>query len=178
MFIWSQTRRFPERDPHQRFQVVAGAAERAIDESRRAIAALTMPIDQPLDEVISRTAYEIAGRLGVTIKTDLDEGVQASPEIREGLLRIVREAVTNASRHGGAELITVRLSCKDGLCLRVVDDGLGFDVSQARRNARGFGLISMEERAREMGGTFRISSEPGTGTEIEVQLPSTSRFAS
>jgi signal transduction histidine kinase len=178
LFIWSQTREFPERNTHQRFELVAGAAERAIDESRRAIAALTMPIDQPLDEVISKTAHEIAGRLGVTIKTDLDEEVQASPEIREGLLRIVREAVTNASRHGGAELITVRLSCEDGLCLRVVDDGLGFDVSQARRNAKGFGLTSMEARARGLGGTFRISSESGAGTQIEVQLPSTSQFAS
>jgi signal transduction histidine kinase len=157
---------------------VAGAAERAIDESRRAIAALTMPIDQPLDVVISETAYEIAGRLGVTIKTDLDEDVQASPEIREGLLRIVREAVTNASRHGGAELISVRLSCEDGVCLRVVDDGTGFDVSLARRNSKGFGLLSMEERARGLGGTFWIFSEPGAGTHIEVRLPSTSRFAS
>jgi signal transduction histidine kinase len=107
----------------------------------------------------------------VTVKTDLEEGVQVSPEIREGLLRIVREAVTNPSRHGGAGSITVGLSRGDGLCLRVNDDGIGFDVSQARRNSRGFGLTSMEERARGLGGAFWISSEPEGGTQIEVRLP-------
>jgi signal transduction histidine kinase len=170
-FIWSQTRRFPEQGGRQRFELVGAAAERAIDESRRAIAALTMPIDEPLDSAISQTCSEIAGRLGVTVKTDLEGGVQVSPEIREGLLRIVREAVTNASRHGGAGSITVGLSRGDGLCLRVDDDGIGFDVSQARRNPRGFGLTSMEERARGLGGSFGISSEPGGGTQIEVRLP-------
>jgi signal transduction histidine kinase len=170
-FIWSQTRRFPERNARRRFELVATSAERAIDESRRAIAALTKPINQALDSAISETAYEIAARLGVTVKTVLEEGVDVSPEIREGLLRIVREAVTNAARHGGAELITVRLSRVGELLMRVDDDGIGFDVSQARRNSKGFGLTSMEERARGLGGTFRIFSQPGAGTQIEVRLP-------
>jgi signal transduction histidine kinase len=170
-FIWSQTRRFPERNARQRFELVATAAERAIDESRRAIAALTMPMDQPLDAAISESAHEIATRLGATIKTDLEEGIQIAPEIREAILRIVREAVTNASRHGGAEVITVRLSRNGGLYLRVEDDGIGFDVSEARRSSRGFGLTSMTERAHGLGGSLRISSQPGTGTEIEVRLP-------
>ena len=170
-FIWSQTRRFPERNPRQRFELVATAAERAIDESRRAIAALTMPIDQPLDAAISETAHEVAGRLGATVKTDLEKGVHVSPEIREALLRIVREAVTNASRHGRAEVITVRLSHSGGLCLRVKDDGIGFDVAEARSHSRRFGLTSMNERARGMGGSLQISSQPGAGTEIEVRLP-------
>ena len=170
-FIWSQTRRFPERNARQRFELVATAAERAIDESRRAIAALIKPIDQPLDAAISETAHDIAGRLGVTVKTDLEEGVNVSPETREGILRIVREAVTNASRHGGAKVITVRLSRNGGGCLRVQDDGIGFDITEARRNSRGFGLTSMTERAQGLGGSLLISSEPGAGTEIEVRLP-------
>jgi signal transduction histidine kinase len=177
-FIWTKTRRFSERNARQRFEQVATAAERAIDESRRAISALTLPIDQPLDSALSETAYEIASRLGVTVKTELEEEVSVSPEIREGLLRIVREAVSNASRHGGAELITVHLSREDGLCLRVEDDGTGFDVSRASQDSKGFGLTSMEERARGLGGSFRISSRAGVGTQIEVRLPCSSRFAS
>ena len=170
-FIWSQTRRFPERHARQRFELVSTAAERAIDESRRAIAALTMPIDQPLDAAISETAHEIAGRLGVTVKTDLEEGIEVSPKKREEILRIVREAVTNAARHGGAELATIRLSRDGGLHLRIEDDGVGFDVTEARRNSRGFGLTSMTERAQGLGGSLLISSEPGRGAVIEVRLP-------
>jgi signal transduction histidine kinase len=170
-FIWSQTRRFQERNARQKFELVATAAERAIDESRRAIAALTMPIDQPLDEAISETAHEIASRLGATIKTDLQEGIEVSPETREEILRIVREAVINATRHGGAELITIRLTGGRELRLRVEDDGTGFDVGEAKRVSRGFGLTSMRERAQGLGGSLQVSSEPGVGTEIEVRLP-------
>ena len=170
-FIWTQTRRFPDRNARQRFELVATAAQRAMDESRRAIAVLTMPIDQPLDLAISEIAGEIAHRWGNSLETDLEEGVHVSPEIQEGLLRIVREAVTNASHHADAEYITVRLFRKDGLHLRVEDDGIGFDVSRARGDAKGFGLSSMEQRARELGGTLRISSRPAAGTRIEVRLP-------
>lgn len=170
-FIWSQTRHFPERDASRRFELVATAAERAIDESRRAIAALTMPVDQPLNAAIAQTTTEVANRLGVRTKTDLDEGIRVSPETREALLRIVREAVTNAARHGGAETITVHLSKTDTLRLRIEDDGIGFDVARTKSNSSGFGLTSMQERAYSVGGKLRIVSQPGAGTQIEVELP-------
>jgi signal transduction histidine kinase len=169
-FIWSQTRRFPERDAPLHFESVASAAERAIDESRRAIAALTMPVDQSLDAAIAQTATEVANRLGVRTKTDLEVGIKVSPETREGLLRIVREAVINAVRHGGAQTITVHLSDEDSLRLRIEDDGIGFDVATAKRNSRGFGLTSMQERAHSLGGELHIVSQPGAGTQIELRL--------
>jgi signal transduction histidine kinase len=84
------------------------------------------------------------------------------------LLRIVREAVTNAARHGEAGQITVRLSNGRGLHLEVKDDGKGFDPVDRRG---GFGLESMRERAIALGGEFRLDSSPGHGTEIQVVLP-------
>ena len=73
----------------------------------------------------------------------------------------------NAGRHGLAEKVTVRLWKDDRVHLTIEDDGRGFDPSVP---TRGFGLISMRERARAVGGDLRLASEPGTGTRIEVTL--------
>ena len=95
--------------------------------------------------------------------------VGASADAREALIRIVREAVTNAARHGHATEVRVELENGNGLRLVVADDGQGFD-SDAPRGG-GFGIIGMRERAEALGGVFTLSSEPGEGTAIEVVLP-------
>ncbi len=147
------------------------AAERALDESRRAIAALTHPVDEPFDVTLVQTVEEIAERLGSRARLIVDPGVRVPPETREALLRIVREAVTNASRHGGAGLVTVELSNGDGIRLRIADDGKGFDPEAAAARGEGFGLVTMRERAEAVGAELRIWSQPRAGTEIEVVLP-------
>jgi signal transduction histidine kinase len=91
---------------------------------------------------------------------------------REALIRIVREAVSNAGRHGRAGRVDVELGANGGTAcrLRIVDDGTGFDPGLVEPG-RGFGLVSMRERAEALGGRFRLVSSPGAGTEIEVVLP-------
>jgi signal transduction histidine kinase len=83
-------------------------------------------------------------------------------------VRIVSEAVTNAARHGRAGLVRVELDNGDGVRLRIVDRGRGFDPAQRRPGS--FGLTSMRERAEALGGRFSLRSSPGAGTEIEVTL--------
>ena len=148
---------------------LAAAAERALDESRRAIAALTRPVDEPLEVALVQAAEEVAGRVGVQRKVDVCEGARVSPDEREALIRIVREAITNAGRHGGASSVSVELSNGHGTLLRIADDGAGFDPAHTR--VGGFGLVSMRERTEALGGRFTLNSEAGSGTEIEVRLP-------
>ena len=100
----------------------------------------------------------------------MDAGVVVPPAWEEALPRIVREAVSNAVRHGKARTISVHLHETDGLWLRVSDDGVGFDVD-APAPETSFGLIGMKERTESLGGEFRISSQPGRGTSVEVLLP-------
>jgi signal transduction histidine kinase len=145
------------------------AAERALDESRSAISALTRPMDQTLDAAVAQAAEEVAGRVGVRLRLNLDEGIEVPAVTREALVRIVREAVSNTVRHGKAETVTVALSSDNGTRLRVRDDGVGFDPSDG--GGPGFGLTSMSERARALGGELHVSSAPGEGTAIEVVLP-------
>ena len=148
---------------------IGAAAARALDESRRAISALSRPLDQPLDEAVAEAAEEVAGRTGVPLRLDLAADVDVPAPVREELVRILREAVGNAARHAEADSISVQLR-RDGprILLRVVDDGRGF--VQGAPSDR-FGITSMSERAASIGGQLSISSSPGAGTTVEVDLP-------
>jgi signal transduction histidine kinase len=152
-------------------EAICTASERALDESRRAIATLSRPFDEPLALVLEQVAEEVAGRMGLRLQSELQADLVVSPATREALLRIVREAVTNAARHGKATVARVELTNGRGLRLRVTDNGIGFDLSAVRSSGRGFGLNSIEERTRQLGGSVRIDSDPEMGTSIEVVLP-------
>ncbi|GGS62476.1 hypothetical protein GCM10010156_21750 [Planobispora rosea] len=92
------------------------------------------------------------------------------PAIEVAVLRVAQEALHNASRHSAAETVTVRLGCEDGLVvLEVLDDGTGFDVSAA--SGRGLGIASMSDRAQSLGGSVRVTSEPGRGTLVRMEVP-------
>lgn len=96
-------------------------------------------------------------------------------DIENTCFRIVQEVVTNILRHAMASNIWVLvMQHEDQLHVSVRDDGRGFDLYMARKNAVSgisFGLLNMEERAALVGGTMEMSSVPGRGTEIIVQLP-------
>lgn len=87
------------------------------------------------------------------------------------LYRIVQEALCNAAKHGNAREVMVNLALDESeIRLSITDDGCGFDVIQTGK-CSGLGLISMEERARIVGGRFSLDSHIGTGTRIEVVVP-------
>jgi signal transduction histidine kinase len=170
-FIVGQTRSLVEQTgEHGPFENISAAAERALDESRTAIAALSREADDPLDVAVAQAAEDVASRTGTRVHFDLQPDIKVEPELREDLARIVREAVSNAARHGLASTVTVALANTDtAVRLRISDDGKGFDPAEPRR--RGFGLTSMMERARARGGDVRVDSRPGKGTVVEVMIP-------
>ena len=150
---------------------IKASAERALAESRRAIAALTRPLDEPLGHALAEAAHETAEREGTRIALDLSPGIEVDFERREALIRIACEAIANAARHGAAEIVRVELSNGRGVRLKVTDDGAGFDLDAlSERPHRGFGLVSMRERALALGGEFHVTSAPGQGTTVEVIL--------
>jgi signal transduction histidine kinase len=86
------------------------------------------------------------------------------------LFRIAQEALQNAVKHSAAHNVSVHLGGgPKGLALKIVDDGVGFDVDAVR--GRGLGLISMRERLESLGGTLKIQSWPGAGTHVEAAVP-------
>jgi signal transduction histidine kinase len=154
---------------------IVESVERALDESRGAIAALSREVDEPLHLALAHTAIDVAERLGGRVDLDLDPDLQVPGPWREALGRIVREAVANAIRHGHARTVRVEFQEKDhATSLTISDDGDGFDMSEPQAPSS-YGLISMRERTESLGGEFRLDSEPGEGTSVVVRIPEQSR---
>jgi signal transduction histidine kinase len=89
----------------------------------------------------------------------------------EELLLIAREALNNIRKHAQARNVTLSLKRADhAITLEIVDDGIGFDP-QLMSHTQGNGLRNMQERARALGGTLQISSQPAKGTSLLLSLP-------
>lgn len=89
------------------------------------------------------------------------------------VFRIVQESLTNCIRHSGASRIDISTRrAGEYLVIIVKDDGQGFDI-QALEKDSGFGLIGMQERAKQCGGRLTVESSPGKGTELQLKVPIT-----
>jgi signal transduction histidine kinase len=146
------------------------ATERGLAESRRAILALSVDASLALDEDLARTAGEIAQRAGASVEVDVS-GPPLKADEQETVVRIVREAVTNATRHGRATRIHIYCDTGTRPVLRVCDNGVGFEPGNASGGDGCFGLISMRERAESLGASLAVQSARGRGTIVEVTWP-------
>ena len=92
------------------------------------------------------------------------------PAVRMELLQIIREAASNALRHGGATVLDISFApLADGrLRLAIRDDGRGFDPAIA---TRGHGLDNLAARARNLGASLELDSAPGRGAAVTLTLP-------
>lgn len=104
------------------------------------------------------------------VQIDDEAAACLSAEQHLEVLQIAREAVSNALRHGGASLATVRMHRGDHeVCLLVQDNGRGFDP--AKTPGGGHGVANMRARAERVGATLQLSSQPGAGTRVLLNLP-------
>jgi PAS domain S-box-containing protein len=129
-----------------------------------------------LKSAINDLLEEFCQHQGVDCAADIDEAKGLFPPDTELILyRILQESLTNIGKYAQATRVSISLKRKDHqVFLSVEDNGLGFDLERimARRDRkRGLGLASMEERARMLGGTFRITSALNMGTKIQVTVP-------
>jgi len=93
---------------------------------------------------------------------------QVKPKTMNYLYRISQEGLNNAVRHSRATRIQVQLTkTADKLVLMIEDNGTGFDTDSHPGN----GLFNMKERARLLGGTFDLETQPGNGTTIRIKVP-------
>jgi signal transduction histidine kinase len=95
-----------------------------------------------------------------------------APVLENNLLRVGQEAITNAVRHAKARRIELQLDfAEKQFRLSVRDDGRGFDSRSPAKSDGSFGLVGMQERAKEMNGDFQVRSSLGAGTEITLTIP-------
>jgi|SRR5215472_3301845 len=115
----------------------------------------------------------VSKRTGLRIHVEATTSGRLSGATETALYRIVQEALNNAVKHAKPKNIWIRAwQKKSVLFCSVHDDGVGFDLRQLRKQVgnKGLGLVAMQERASAIGGTVRIESYPGRGTEVSLQL--------
>ncbi|WP_263379687.1 sensor histidine kinase [Granulicella paludicola] len=144
-------------------------------EARRIIWDLrdTEEVTNILSLALSRTLA--TNHMQDVVRTTLDvegEEIALTPSSVHHLVCIGQEAVSNAIRHAQPSAIAIHLKYEaDAVYLSIRDDGRGFHLSDRSESRRGhFGIPVMEERARKLGGTLRMQSSLGAGTEVVVRV--------
>jgi signal transduction histidine kinase len=93
--------------------------------------------------------------------------------VESGLFRIAQEALTNVSKHAQAKRVAVAVKHDASrVRLEVADDGIGFEETppSLQDGRRGWGIVTMAERAESVGGTCQVASIPGQGTRVIVEV--------
>ncbi|MEO8658800.1 MAG: sensor histidine kinase [Bryobacteraceae bacterium] len=126
--------------------------------------------DLGIGPALQRQAREFGKHTGLPVSVEIAGELDGLPEQHKVYVyRIVQESLTNCAKHAHAKKIAVSVSGENGeVTVCVQDDGVGF---HAESPTAGAGLLGIEERVRELGGTMEIASQPGGGTRLKVRLP-------
>ena len=123
-------------------------------------------------ELLARETNDAGStRVEVQIAGDV---ISLPEEIKTALFRVSQEALANVGKHARARRVGLELTfASDGIALRIVDDGRGFEVDRVQLDPqRGIGLRNMRERLASIGGSFEVRAAPGAGTALLAKVPS------
>jgi signal transduction histidine kinase len=168
-----QALREDANDAQQHLDQARRLAKESLSEARRSVWALRpkaleqLPFMQALQQQVDWFRQET----GIQINLNRPHNERPlPPDVENALLRICQEALTNVKKHAQASQVEVYLVFGEkAVELRVDDDGIGVD--RESHIEKGFGLISIRERAKLLGGSMEIQSEKGKGTHLQVIIP-------
>jgi two-component system nitrate/nitrite sensor histidine kinase NarX len=152
---------------------IRNGLDEAHTELRELLNSFRAPVDQRgLEPALEKLAQRFRQETGISIFFQSNcRQVNLGPSEEMQMLRIVQECLANIRKHAQAHTVRVLLTCntEGGYMLLVEDDGVGFDdASPGGKPGEHIGLSIMEERAKRLGGSIRIESEPGEGTRVEL----------
>jgi signal transduction histidine kinase len=155
-------------------------ARHSLTEARRSVMELRASelTDSDLPSALQVAAHHWAAGSSAAVEVHITGAHADLPEdVEQNVLRIAQEAVANALKHAAAKSISIDLYLDPQVLQLVVrDDGRGFEISGVFVLVGGhFGLLGMRERAERLGGNLEVSSEPGAGTEVRVNVPLSSQ---
>ncbi|WP_167628200.1 sensor histidine kinase [Listeria valentina] len=149
--------------------------ESIVNESQSEMRALLLHLrptqleGKSLKKGMEQLLKELTTKLPIKVEWQI-ENLQLQKGIEDHLFRIVQELLSNTLRHSKADLLEVRFVEIDNMAvLKVVDDGVGFDMNAVPQGS--YGLQNMRERVQEFGGTIKIISFPNKGTSVEIKIP-------
>jgi signal transduction histidine kinase len=116
-------------------------------------------------ELLRQLAETITGRARIPVSVEVKGHCLQSSELKVAMYRIAQEALNNVAKHSGASQAKVILHCEpDKIELIIGDNGMGFD--QQTRSSSSLGLGIMKERAKSVGASLDVVSQPGVGTVV------------
>lgn len=148
-------------------------ALQALREMRLLILELSPPLLQKegLVAALKSSLEIIESRTALETEILADGDLRLPRAVEPGLYRIAMEALNNLVRYANAKKVVVQLQIRGNwIFLDIKDNGVGFDPLTAR-NRGGMGIVSMEQRAKQLGGHLVIESNPGEGTCIHTEVP-------
>jgi PAS domain S-box-containing protein len=164
----------------QQLEAVRALVSQGIAECRLIMADLIPPLlyEVGLDAALRELGDRVRRLFQTSIHIEEHPAVEVPESLRGVLFQAARELVLNACKHAGASCIHISWhNTPTWFRMQVSDDGNGFDPAQARwsqpSESNGFGLFSIRERVRGLGGRLQIESQPAAGTVIQVWLPRT-----
>ncbi|KRM72846.1 ATPase-like histidine kinase [Lacticaseibacillus brantae DSM 23927] len=167
-----------QQDPDSTYLSQLSTIESVINEAQAEMRALLLHLrptnleGKSLKDGIISLLKELQTKIKIEINWNLED-VHLDAAVEDNLFRIVQELLSNTLRHAKAKSLEVYLKQVDqNVILRVVDDGVGFDVKTANENGS-YGLQNIQERATSIGGTAKVISFKNQGTSIEVRVPVT-----
>jgi signal transduction histidine kinase len=127
--------------------------------------------EEGLVAALTKQASALSAREGLVIEVDgPDPRLPLGPEVEEQLYRLGQEALANVVKHARASNATVRIATEDDtVSIQVSDNGRGFDPAAVGRDH--FGLRSMRGRVADLAGRLEVTSAPGRGTVLRVEVP-------
>lgn len=160
----------------QHLELALAMVRHSLGEARRAVMDWRSPAleGSSLAEAISAAARQMLGNLPIQFEMKTEgEPTRLSEKQENHLLRIAQEALANLVKHSAASHATVSIAYgKERLCLKISDDGKGFDPSAVIASPdRHFGLTGMRDRVRLIRGSIEVRSAPGSGTELAIEVP-------
>lgn len=160
-----------DRRADERYRNIRAQAQLGLAEARRTALALSSEaLDKGLLPALTQLCQRshVEERMSCTVTHEgLPRAIGREPE--ECLLRLAKEALSNAVRHGRAAVVRMHLTFDDAeVRLTITDNGEGFVVELARP---GLGLVSMHEGVTRLGGQLTVTSRPHEGTTLVASLP-------
>jgi len=156
-------------------------SQRLLDETFQRIRNVTSDLrpavleDFGLDAALRWYAEQYSQRTGLEVNVQSAElTTRFGPDIEFSLFRIAQEGLTNVIKHAQATEVRLALAIqKRSIELSIIDNGIGFDLTELHQQVRsqGLGLLIMQERAEAVGGRLQVKSKPGKGTHIRVEIP-------
>jgi two-component system NarL family sensor kinase len=152
----------------QTFSYIQDLAQEALGEMRALIWQLR---PQGLENGLVSALRSYAEMLGLSIETRMTGAASIPGKVEEALWRIGQEALANCKKHSQSTVVNLFFhASKDGVLMTIKDAGCGFHYEE-NLDIPSLGLKNMKSRTEALHGTFQLTSKPGSGTEIQIQIP-------